>query len=70
MTLQSFDPKLLGGYSEVPPLLHFQWGDSSDVCRYVLVERIPIGDIHERTKLRKGEVSQSEVREQYLKGKT
>ncbi len=67
MTLQSFDPKLLGRYAVAPPLLHFQWGDSSDVCRYVLVERIPIGDIHERTKLRRGEVSQEKVRKGYLK---
>lgn len=69
MTLQSFDPRLLGGYAVAPPLLHFQWGDVSDVCRYVLVDRIPIGDIDERTKLRKNEVSQEAIRSDFMKGK-
>jgi hypothetical protein len=52
-----FDPNTFGSYdaSKHPKMLHFQYKGSEDVFRYVLVERIPIGDISSASRRKEGE---------------
>ena len=69
MTHRMFDPLNFGSYEagSHPRMLHFQYKGSEDVFRYVLVERIPIGDINTGTRRKAGEVgSESSVVEKYL----
>ena len=49
-THSEFDVGLLENYQKEKYLLHFQWGDSSDVYRYALVEIIDQGKIGHRSK--------------------
>lgn len=48
-----FDPGLMEGYQKPKYLLHFQFGDSSKVYRYSLVETIDQSQIHHRLKTKK-----------------
>ena len=50
MTISDFDPRNLDLYQEPRHLLHFQFGKSSNVYRYALVEVIDQGKINHRTK--------------------
>jgi len=71
MTHRMFDPINFSSYdaADCPRMLHFQYKGSEDVFRYVLVERIPIGDINTGTRRKVGEVgSESSVMEKYLEG--
>ena len=63
MTTSDFDPGLIEQYKEVKYLLHFQWGLSSTVYRYALVEAIKPTEIHPRTKQKEDEknLTQKEI---------
>ena len=62
-THSEFDVGLLENYQKEKYLLHFQWGDSSDVHRYALVEIIDQGKIGHRSKQKDDEkyLTQKEV---------
>ena len=62
-THSEFDVGLLENYQKEKYLLHFQWGDSSDVYRYALVEIIDQGKIGHRSKQKDDEkyLTQKEV---------
>ena len=45
MTVSDFDPTLVSIYPEKRYLLHFQWGNSSKVYRYALVEEMNFKEI-------------------------
>ena len=62
-THSEFDVGLLENYQKEKFLLHFQWGDSSDVYRYALVEIIDQGKIGHRSKQKDDEknLTQKEV---------
>jgi len=67
-----FNPRNMNkGSAKKPPLmLHFQFGGSSDVFRYVMVERISSGLISSVTRRKDGEPKdEGAVAEIYLKGK-
>ena len=63
MTTSDFDPSLIEQYKEPKYLLHFQWGLSSTVYRYALVETIEPNKINSRTKQKKDEtkLTQKEI---------
>jgi hypothetical protein len=67
MTLSDFDPGCLFPYPEPKVLLHFQWGNSSDVYRYALVEIIEQKQIDSRSKQKKNEqgLTQEEIWQKY-----
>tara|TARA_R110001592_G_scaffold245816_1_gene507339 strand:+ start:171 stop:443 length:273 start_codon:yes stop_codon:yes gene_type:complete len=71
MTTSDFDPSLMEKYKEPKDLLHFQWGLSSTVYRYALVDTIPLNKINKRTKKKEEEIdlSHKEISQQYLKCK-
>ena len=50
MTVSDLDPTLVNNYSEKKYLLHFQWGNSSKVYRYALVEEMNFNEINPRLK--------------------
>ena len=50
MTVSDFDPTLVSIYPEKRYLLHFQWGNSSKVYRYALVEEMNFKEINPRLK--------------------
>jgi hypothetical protein len=67
-----FNPRNMNkGSANKPPLmLHFQFGGSSDVFRYVMVERISAGLISSATRRKDGEPKEeSMIAKSYLKGK-
>ena len=57
MTRRLYDPRNFGSYNvgDAPQLLHFQYKGSEDVHRYVLVERIPFGEMNKNTHRKVGE---------------
>jgi hypothetical protein len=63
MTTSDFDPALITNYKDPRYLLHFQWGLSSTVYRYSLVETIEPNKINSRTKQKKDEtkLTQKEI---------
>ena len=64
MTISDFDPTLVSIYpDEKKYLLHFQWGNSSKVCRYALVEEINFKEINPRLKQKTDEtkLTQKEI---------
>jgi hypothetical protein len=63
MTVSDFDPTLVSIYPEKRYLLHFQWGNSSKVYRYALVEEINSNEIDPRLKQKKDEkeLTQKEI---------
>ena len=63
MTTSDFDPTLVSIYTEKRYLLHFQWGNSSKVYRYALVEEINSNEIDPRLKQKKDEkeLTQKEI---------
>ena len=63
MTVSDFDPTLVSIYPEKKYLLHFQWGNSSKVYRYALVEEINSNEIDPRLKQKKDEknLTQKEI---------
>ncbi len=63
MTTSDFDPRLIDKYKEPKYLLHFQWGLSSTVYRYALVETIKPNKIDSRTKQKEDEknLTQKEI---------
>ena len=63
MTISDFDPTLVSIYPEKKYLLHFQWGNSSKVYRYALVEEINLNEIDPRLKQKKDEknLTQKEI---------
>ena len=63
MTTSDFDPTLVSIYPEKKYLLHFQWGNSSKVYRYALVEEINLNEIDPRLKQKKDEknLTQKEI---------
>lgn len=63
MTIADFDPRNLDLYQEPRYLLHFQFGGSSNVYRYALVEVIDQGKINHRTKQKNDEqgLTQKEI---------
>jgi hypothetical protein len=67
MTLSDFDPICLFAYPKPKVLLHFQWGDSSDVYRYALVEVIKQNKIDSKRKQKEDEtgLSQEEIWQKY-----
>ena len=72
MTHSLYDPRNFSktSASSHPKVLHFQYGSSSDVFRYVLVERIPWHEINTSTRRKDGEPkSDIELAEICLKGK-
>ena len=72
MTVSDFDPTLVSIYPEKKYLLHFQWGNSSKVYRYALVEEIDITKIDDRLKLKEDEVglTQKEIWKKKYNGKS
>jgi hypothetical protein len=69
MTVSTFDPVCFGQYPQdkVPHMLHFQYEGSEDVFRYVMVERIPFGQINTATRRKQGEgPDEDAIREQYI----
>ncbi len=56
MTTADFDPRNLDLYQEPRYLLHFQFGGSSNVYRYALVEQIETHKINARNKQKKDEL--------------
>ncbi len=69
MTHRMFDPLNFGSYpaTDPPIMLHFQYKGSTDIFRYVLVERIPLGEINTETRRKKGEpMDEDVVSAQYL----
>lgn len=69
MTVSDFDPSLVNNYVEPRYLLHFQWGLSSTVYRYALVETILPNKIHQRSKQKEDEkdLTQKEIWEKKYK---
>jgi hypothetical protein len=67
MTTSDFDPRLLSCYPKPKFLLHFQWGNSSDIYRYALVEVIKQKNIISRSKQKQDEqeLSQEEIWQKY-----
>tara|TARA_S200000501_G_C20818188_1_gene741584 strand:- start:218 stop:436 length:219 start_codon:yes stop_codon:yes gene_type:complete len=63
MTTAAFDPGLIKKYKEPRVLLHFQWGNSSKVYRYALVEVFEESEIDPKSKCKKDEqgLSQQEI---------
>ena len=63
MTVSDFDPTLVSIYPDKRYLLHFQWGNSSKVYRYALVEEINSNEIDPRLKQKKDEkeLTQKEI---------
>ena len=73
MTMSEFDPMCFGQYprDKEPLVLHFQFENDRraepDVCRYVLVERIPMGQIDKATRRKPGEpIDGAELRKKYF----
>jgi len=73
MTMSEFDPMCFGQYprDKEPLVLHFQFENDRraepDVCRYVLVERIPMGQIDKATRRKPGEpIEPEKLREKYF----
>ena len=69
MTVSDLDPTLVSNYPEKKYLLHFQWGNSSKVYRYALVEEINSNEIDPRLKQKKDEkeLTQKEIWKKYAK---
>jgi len=69
VTTSDFDPGLMEKYNQPKFLLHFQWGLSSTVYRYALVETIKPNEIHPRTKQKEDEkdLTQKEIWEKKYK---
>ena len=70
MTVSDFDPTLVSIYPEKRYLLHFQWGNSSKVYRYALVEEMNFKEINPRLKQKADEkdLTQKEIwKNQYAK---
>jgi len=63
MTVSDFDPTLVSIYPEKRYLLHFQWGNSSKVYRYALVEEMNFKEINPRLKQKADEknLTQKEI---------
>ena len=63
MTVSDYDPGLIRGYQEPKYLLHFQWGNSSKVYRYALVEEMNFKEINPRLKQKSDEknLTQKEI---------
>ena len=63
MTHRMFDPINLGQYpsNAAPKMLHFQYKGSEDIFRYILVERIPIGQINTSTRRKVDEEMDEEI---------
>ena len=63
MTTADFDPRNLDLYQEPRYLLHFQFGNSSKIYLYALVEVIDQGKINHRTKQKDDEqgLTQKEI---------
>ena len=63
MTTSDFDPTLVSIYPEKRYLLHFQWGNSSKVYRYALVEEMNFNEINPRLKQKADEknLTQKEI---------
>ena len=63
MTVSDFDPTLVSIYPEKRYLLHFQWGNSSKVYRYALVEEMNFKEINPRLKQKTDEknLTQKEI---------
>ena len=68
--IRTFDPRNLSTYNvdKCPLMLHFQCKGSEYVFRYVLVERIPIGNINSATRRKDGEGDEIVVRNKYIEG--
>lgn len=69
MSHRMFDPRNFGQYpvDKAPKMLHFQYKGSSDIFRYICVERIPINEISTASRRKEGE-DESIIVERYLKG--
>jgi hypothetical protein len=69
MTTSDFDPTLIKNYTEPKYLLHFQWGVSSTIYRYALVETIKPNEINSKTKQKQDEkdLTQKEIWEKKYK---
>tara|TARA_B100000795_G_C22532185_1_gene335553 strand:+ start:37 stop:249 length:213 start_codon:yes stop_codon:yes gene_type:complete len=69
MTTSDFDPALIKNYTQPKYLLHLQWGLSSTVYRYALVETIEPNKINSRTKQKEDEkdLTQKEIWENKYK---
>ena len=63
MTVSDLDPTLVNNYPEKKYLLHFQWGNSSKVYRYALVEEMNFNEINPRLKQKADEknLTQKEI---------
>jgi hypothetical protein len=69
MTNRLYDPRNFSktSVSQHPKVLHFQYGGSEDVFRYVLVERIPWSEINTYTRRKDGEPKEDElIQSKYL----
>ena len=63
MTVSDLDPTLVSNYQKKKYLLHFQWGTSSKVYRYALVEEMNFNEINPRLKQKADEknLTQKEI---------
>jgi len=59
-----FDPKMFGDkdYLITPPLLHFEYKEGT-VCRYILVEEIPMNEMNQDHRLKHDEVGTGKTRQ-------
>ena len=71
MTTSDLDPALIEHKNKPKFLLHFQWGLSTTVYRYALVETIKPNEINTRTKQKEDEkdLTQKEIWEKKYNGR-
>lgn len=63
MTATRFDPRIMEAYEVAPPLLHFEFGDSGRVYRYVMVGSFAAGVLDADTRRTQGERDRKESHE-------
>ena len=68
MTQSAFDPACFSTYpaSNPPKFLHFEYEGSSDIHRYMLVDRFHVNDISPVTKRCQGEADDDGLRDKYI----
>ena len=68
MTQSVFDPACFSTYpaSNPPKFLHFEYEGSSDIYRYMLVDRFHVNDISPVTKRCQGEADDDGLRDKYI----
>jgi len=68
MTNSAFDPICFGQYpaDDPPRFIHFEYEGSTDIHRYMLVDRIPSHKIDSVTRRQQGEGTDSQLQRKYI----